>query len=116
MKDVTKSTPLNLVHMSIKELYKFVLERNVTNWVIDIYGRMEPISSKLVEREPTVFWSKIYILSRRNGLSLSSNSLFLKLIHTLLPSKESINHLSSGPSPHCVCIPCAVESYAQLFY
>ena len=54
----------------------------MTKRVIDKDGRMEPISCKVVEREPTVSWIKSSRTSRLNRLSLASKS-YLSRSYTL---------------------------------
>ena len=50
------------------------------------------------------------------GLSSDSKSFLFKLMHTLLPSKERVHHLTPASSPLCWCNTGAAESYEHLFY
>ena len=87
IREVKEKTPLNPTYMSVNEWYKYLLERNVVKREIDQEGRQELITCKVEETHPGVFWSESYRLSRIHGLSPTSKSFLLKLIHTLLPSK-----------------------------
>ena len=86
IKEVKNNTPLNPVHMSVKEWYRFLVEKNVTMRTIDQEGRMEMIPCKVEEREPDVFWSESFRICRLIGLSPEIKSFLFKMIHTLLPS------------------------------
>ena len=70
------------------------------------------------ERHPEVFWSETYRISRLRGLSPGTKSFLFWLVnvHTLLPSKERLHHLSQEASPLCWCLSGAQETYEHLFY
>ena len=74
---------------------------------------MELIPCKVEERE---FWSESYRLSRLLGLSSDSKSFLFKLIHTLLPSKERVHHLTPAVLPLCWCNTEEQETYLHLFF
>ena len=74
------------------------------------------IPCKVEEREPTVCWSDSYRISRLKGLCPSSKSFLFRLIHTLLPSRERVHHLSQATSPLCWCGTGAQETYQHLFF
>jgi hypothetical protein len=102
--------------MSVKEWYKFLLERNVTMREVDQEGRRELIPCKKEVRHPAISWSESYRLSRLKGLSPDSKSFLFKLVHTLLPSKERVHHLTPTSSPLCWCDSGDQETYTHLFY
>ena len=77
---------------------------------------MENIPCKVQEREPDVFWSESYRISRLIGLSPEIKSFLFKMIHTLLPSKERIHHLTPLTSPLCWCNTGEQETYIHLFF
>ena len=101
IKEVRDKSPLNPIYMSVKEWYQHLLEKNVTKREIDDEGRTELIPCKVEERDPAVSWSESYRLSRLKGLSPEDKSFLFKLIHTLLPSKERLHHLTPTTSPLC---------------
>ena len=111
IREVKEKTPLNPTCMSVNEWYKYLLERNVVKREIDQEGRQELIPWKVEETHPGVFWSESYRLSRLHGLRPTSKSFLLKLIHKLLPSKESLNHLTPNTSPLCWCRSGDQETY-----
>ena len=74
------------------------------------------IPCKVEEREPDVFWSESYRISRLIGLSPEIKSFLFKMIHTLLPSKERIHHLTPLTSPLCWCNTGEQETYIHLFF
>ena len=116
IKDVKDNTPLNPLYMSVKEWYRLLLEKNVTMREIDDEGRMELIPCKVEEREPEVFWSESFRISRLHGLSPQNKSFLFRLIHTLLPSKERVHHLTPTTSPLCWCRTGEQEDYTHLFF
>ena len=101
IKYVKEKTPLNPLHMTIKEWNKFILEQKVTMREVDDEGRTELIPCKVELREPDVFWGESYRISRLQGLDPEDKSFLLRLIHTLLPSKERIHHLTQQGSSLC---------------
>ena len=113
MKD---KTPLNPLMMTIKEWYRFLLEKNVTMRELDEEGRSELIPCKVEMREPNVFWAESYRICRLRGLAPDDKSFLFRLIHTLLPSKERIFHLTSQGSSLCWCNSGETEDYSHLFY
>ena len=102
--------------MTVKEWYRLLLEKNVTMREIDQEGRLELIPCKVEEKDPTVFWAESYRISRLQGLSPDSKSFLFRLVHTLLPSRDRLHHLSQEVSPLCWCNTGAQESYLHLFY
>ena len=64
LREVKDNTPLNPVQMSVKEWYRYLLERNVVKRKIDEDGRQELIPCKIEERLPDVPWGESYRLSR----------------------------------------------------
>ena len=113
--EVKEKTPLNPLHMSVKEWYAFLLERNVTKREVDLENRQELIPCKVELVHPSVFWSESFRICRLHGLSPASKSFLFKLIHCLLPSKERLNHLNPTLSPLCWCNSGEQESYQHLF-
>ena len=77
---------------------------------------MELVPCKVEEREPTVFWSESYRISRLHGLSPMSKSFLFKLVHTLLPSKERVSRIIPATSPLCWCNLGLEENYHHLFF
>ena len=116
IKFVKDKTPLNPVHMSVKEWYLLLVEQNVTKREVDQEGRMEMIPCRVEEKYPEVCWPEVYRISRLPGLSPDSKSFLFKLIHELLPSKERIHHLTPASSPLCWCNTGAIETYQHIFY
>ena len=88
----------------------------MTKREIDDEGRTELIPCKVEERDPAVSWSESYRLSPLKGLSPEDKSFLFKLIHTLLPSKERLHHLTPTTSPLCQCDSGANETYKHLFF
>lgn len=102
--------------MSVKDWYRFLLEKNVTRREVDDEGRPELIPCKVEERNPDIPWNEVYGLCRIKGLSPDEKSFLFKLIHTLLPSKERLNHLTPTTSPLCPCATRHQENYQHLFF
>ena len=77
---------------------------------------MELVPCKVEERNPEVVWCESYRISRLKGLSPATKSFLFRLIHTLLPSKERIHHLTREASPLCWGQSGEQETYQHLFY
>ena len=116
IKEVKDKTPLNPIYMTVKEWYKLLLERNVTMRELDQDGSRELIPCKIEERDPSISWNECYRIGRLKGLSPESKSFMFKLIHTLLPSKERVHHLTKTSSPLCWCDSGNQETYVHLFF
>ena len=118
IKEVRDTTPLNPEYMSVKEWYRYLVEKNITKRVAanDDEGRTEQIPCRIEDIFPTVPWSDIYSISRHKGLSPDDKSFLFKLIHRLLPSKERLHHLTPASSPLCPCGNGENETYQHLFY
>jgi hypothetical protein len=114
IKKIKNNTPLNPIH--IKEWYRVLVEKNVTNHEIDDEGRMELVPCKIEERYPLHDWSESYRLCRLQGLDPEIKSFLFKLVHQLLPSKERVHHLTPTSSPLCWCESGDHENYLHLFY
>ena len=84
MKEIT---PLNLVYMTVKEWYRYILEKEVTMETVDDEGRMVAKLCKVEGRELGQDWQFTCDLARQKGLSPEANSFNFKLLHLLLPKK-----------------------------
>ena len=102
IREVKENTPLNPVHMTVREWYRYLLEKEVTMETVDDEGRMVAKLCKVEEREPDQDWQLSFDLARRKGLSPDTKSFNFKLLHLLLPSKERLNQLLPTSSPSCV--------------
>ena len=60
IKEVIECSPLNPVRMSVKDWYRYLLERNVTMNIIDEEGRMEKKKCKVEEEDPASDWMLSY--------------------------------------------------------
>ena len=116
IREVNENTALNPVHMAVKQWYLYILERDVLLRKVNNEDRMEIVPCKIEVRCPLAPWSEIYRLCRLNGLSSQSKSFLFKLVHTILPSYERINHLNPNSSSLCRLDCGEVESYEHLFF
>ena len=116
IKHVRDDTPLNPLHMTIKEWYRFLVEHNVTRREVDNEGRSEIIPCRVEVKYPEVFWSESFRICRLRGLSPAEKSFLFKMIHLLLPSKERVFHLTNQGSSQCGCHPDVPETYEHLFF
>ena len=71
MREVHENSPLNPVHMSVKQCYTYILERDVIERDIDDEGRRELIPCKVEERDPSAPWMESY---RLKGVSPTTKS------------------------------------------
>ena len=117
IKEVIESTPLNPVHMTVKQWYRHLLERDVTMEVIDEEGRMKHRLSKLEERDPDNDWNRSFYLARLRGLSPAIKSFNFKLLQRILPCKERLNQLLPTSSSTCpLCKDQQPESLKHAFF
>ena len=116
IREVHENSPLNPLYMSVKQWYTYILERDVIERAIDDEGRKELIPCKVEERNPQAPWYEMYRMSRIKGISPAVKSFNFKLIHTLLPSQERVNHLNPNVSPLCRLNCGEIEDYQHLFY
>ena len=107
IRDVVENSPLNPVHMSQKQWYRHLLEKNVTMEVVDAEDRMVPKKSKAEERDPELDWQLATHVCRMKGLSPDIKSFNFKLVNLILPSKERISQLLRNSSP--ICTMCATQ-------
>ena len=79
-------------------------------------GRRELIPCKIEERDPHIVWVDSYRTARLPGLSPDNKSFMFRLLHTLLPSRERIHHLTPAANPLCWCTERVPETYNHLFF
>ena len=101
IRDVVENSPLNPVHMTVKQWYTYLLEINVTMDKVDDEGRMKAKLCKVEEREPDNNWQHSFYLSRLKGLSPQVKSFNFKLLHQILPCKERLSQILPDTSPTC---------------
>jgi hypothetical protein len=114
IKDVHENSPLNPVHMTVKEWYRHLVEKQVTMVTVDDEGRMMPRLCKVEEREPQHDWVRGFSLSRLKGFSPDMKSFNFKLLHLILPCKERLNQMVPATSP--VCLLCAQQQQESILH
>ena len=105
IRDVKENTPLNPVRMTVREWYRYLLEKYVTMETVDDEGRMLPKLCKVEEREPQQDWMTTFDLARSKGLPPEVKSFNFKLLHVLLPCKERLNQMQPTTSSSCTACP-----------
>ena len=117
IKYVIDKTPLNPVHMPVKEWYLHLVEMQVTMVTVDDEDRRLPRLCKVEEREPQYDWSQGFYLARLKGFSPEVKTFNFKLIHQLLPTRERMNQMVPTTSPNCtLCGGQEVESILHAFF
>ena len=101
IRKVVDETPLNPVHMSIKQWYDYLLEVYVTMEVVDDEGRQMARKSRVEELLPDNSWQRSYYFSRLRGLSMDVRSFNFKLLHQILPFKERLSYILRNTQPNC---------------
>ena len=114
IKDVHENSPLNPVHMTVKEWYRHLVEKQVTMVTVDDEGRMMPRLCKVEEREPQHDWVRGFSLSSLKGFSPDMKSFNFKLLHLILPCKERLNQMVPATSP--VCLLCAQQQQESILH
>ena len=74
IKKVISETPLNPIHMTLKQWYEYLLEEWVTHEVIDEEGRQLPRKCRIEQLLPDNDWNKSYHFSCLRGLSTQIRS------------------------------------------
>ena len=105
IKKVKEKTPMNPIHMTVKEWYNYLLEEEVTMEVVDDEGRKQAKLCRVELQDPTNDWSNTFDLARVRGLSTETRSFCFKLIHQLLPVNERLHQLLPNNSSHCPLCP-----------
>ena len=105
IKEVIEDSPLNPVRRSVRDWYRYLLERDVTMVKIDEDGRMEKKKCKVEEEDPASDWNLCHRLSRLKGLSPQVKSFNFKLLHRILPCKERLSQLLPATRPYCSLCP-----------
>ena len=77
---MVQDTPLNPVHMTVKQWYDYLLELEVTMELDGADGRLAQKKSRVEMLYPKNSWADIYHLSKLKGLSTDSRTLNFKLI------------------------------------
>ena len=97
IRKVIQDTPLNPIHMSLKQWYYFLLEEEVTMEVVN------EVQTKKVSRvealHPDNPWENAYHFSRLKGLPTETRSFNFKLLQGILPVSERSESHSPKYSP-----------------
>jgi hypothetical protein len=114
---VKENTPLNPVHMNVKQWYNYLLEEEVTMEVVDNEGRQQARKCRVELLMPNNDWSKSFYLSRMRGLTTETRSFNFKLLHQLLPCNERLNRILPNNHPNCtLCTTNQIESPVHAFF
>ena len=93
----TKDSGLNIIEMSIKDWYKFLLFEAFSEEAED--GRRSKLCG--VEQENDYNWSLIWRNSRLCCLDSKSTSFAFQFLHNLLPTEARLSHILPNSSPLC---------------
>lgn len=117
IREVIDESPLNPVRMSVKEWYRYLLERDVTMDRVDEEGRMVNKVSRVEEKHPNVDWQLSHRLSRLRGLTPQVKSFNFKLLNEILPCKQRVSQLLPASSATCnLCSAAQPESLSHAFF
>ena len=101
IKKVVQDTPLNPVHMTVKQWYDYLLELEVTMELDGADGRLAQKKSRVEMLYPNNSWADIYHFSKLQGLSTESRTFNFKLINQLLPVNARLNQLLPNNRSDC---------------
>ena len=102
IKNVIENTPLNPVHMSLKQWYNYLLEEEITKEYVN--GVQRTKITRVEALFPQNNWDNAYYFSRLRGLSTESRSFNFKILHQLLPTNERISQfLPNNPQECTLC-------------
>ena len=108
-------TPLNVLYMSEKEWYTFLLEDKVIKEVRE--NGLEEYKLCRVERlNPQTDWEKSWRLARLPGLGHDNISFLFRLLHQTLPTQERVARTKPGSSSLCKMEDCHSESEENLVH
>ena len=96
---VSQETPLDIVNMSLKQWYQFLLEDNVT--MREVGNSMEYIPCRVELLHPTTNWEVTWRRSRLSGLGSELASFLFRLLHDLLPTRERQGRIYQATANTC---------------
>ena len=102
LKHIKNTTPLNIVHLSVKQWYQILLEQGVTHTSDNVDAPPMLIKTKLEEGFPILDCPRSYRLSRTFGLDPDQKSFLFKMLQFLLPTKERLHRIGKIQSPACI--------------
>ena len=109
-----KATPLNLSRITVKEIYRFLIEEITMTEEFERHN-LNPLR---VERSaPLVTWDRTWHLSRQHMLGPHLTSFLFKLLHQILPTAEHTSRILPNQSPLCTrCRMNEVETLIHTFF
>ena len=112
---VSQNTPLNILHMSLKQWYRVLLEEKVTMREVD--STMEFIPCRVELQNPDNDWEVTWRRSRLSGLGSELSSFLFRIIHQLLPTKERQHRVHPATSSTCrLCLQDSTEDLLHSFF
>ena len=103
------STPLNISKISLKEIYRFLLEE------VTMRNELGPQTLKPLRAElscPENQWNRVWPMARKQMLGPNICSFLFKLLHQILPTAQRISRILPNQSQNCSR--CQVESQETL--
>ena len=95
IKEIHKSTPLNITWLMVKEWYKLLLEKEITHFSDNLSSAPVLLASKVELEYPDVDWGTPFTLQRKFGLAPEQKTFLFKLVQSLLPNKERLARVGS---------------------
>ena len=112
---VSQSTPLNIMHISLKQWYRVLLEEKVTMREVD--NTMEFIPCRVELQHPNNDWEVTWRRSRMSGLGSELSSFLFRILHQLLPTKERQHRVHPATASTCrLCQLNATEDLLHSFF
>ena len=96
---------MDVVRMSSKEWYSFLLKKNV----LEEMGQDDTVVKKKCKAEqlhPTRDWPETWGRARSKGLTNESRSFLFRLLHNLLPTKARLHRMNPRVTPQPFCSYC----------
>ena len=108
IKKVHEETPLNVLKMSEKEWYTFLLEDQVIKET-GLDGVEEYKMCRVERANPDTNWEQSWRLARLPGLGPENISFLFCLLHQTLPTQERVARTKPGSSSKCKAVGCQAE-------
>ena len=113
IRKVHQETPLNVLKMSEKEWYTFLLEDQVIKEAG--HNNVEVYKMCRVERaNPDTNWEESWRLARLPGLGPENTSFLFRLVHQTLPTQERVARTKPGSSSNCKVVGCQGDAEETL--
>ena len=92
------SSPLNVANISIREIYRFLVEEITMNTDV-VPPVLLPLRVELTS--PTTQWDRTWSMARQHMLGPELTSFLFMMLHQILPTAERVARILPNQTPYC---------------